>query len=66
MSLTSIIAKLFEKIIINRLNNHLQFTEAQAGAQPGKSKLINLLALKSVLQQRMTQSQETYVAFKDI
>ena len=26
--LTSNIAKLFEKIIINRLNDHLQFTEA--------------------------------------
>ena len=44
VSLTSNIAKLFEKIIINRLNNHLQFTEAQAGAQPEKNSLTNLLA----------------------
>ena len=63
ISLTSNIAKLFEKIIIYRLNNHLQFTEAQAGAQPGKNTLTNLLALESVIQQRMTQNQETYVAF---
>ena len=35
MSLTSNIANLFEKTIINRLNNHLQLTEAEAGAQPG-------------------------------
>ena len=34
ISLTSNIAKLFKKIIINKLYNHLQFTEAQAGAQP--------------------------------
>ena len=37
ISLTSNIAKLFEQIIVNRLINHLQFTEAQAGAQPGKN-----------------------------
>ena len=66
VSLTSNIAKLFEKIIINKLNNHLQFTEAQAGAQPGKNTLTNLLALKSVIQQRMIQNQETYVAFIDL
>ena len=66
ISITNNIAKLLEKIIINRLNNHLQFTEAQAGAQPGKNTLTNLLALKSVIQQRMTQNQETYVAFIDI
>ena len=29
--------------------------EAQAGAQPGKNTLTNLLALKSVIQQRMTK-----------
>ena len=66
ISLTSNIAKLFEKIIINILNSHLKFTEAQAGAQPGKNTLSNLLALKSVIQQRMTQNQETHVAFIDI
>ena len=66
VSLTSNIAKLFEKIIVNRLNNHLQFTEAQAGAQPEKNSLTNLLAWKSVIQQRMTSNQETYVAFVDL
>ena len=40
MSLTSYIAKLFEKILINGLNN----TEAQTGAQPGKNTLTSLLA----------------------
>ena len=57
---------MFEKIIINRLNNHLQFSEAQAGAQPGKNTLTNLLAIKSLIQQRVTQIQETYVAFIDL
>ena len=66
ISSTSNIAKLFEKIIINRQNNHLQFTEPQAGAQPGEKTLTNLLALKSVIQQRVIQNQETYVAFIDV
>ena len=61
--MTSNITKLLKKIIITRLNNHLQFTEVQAGAQPRKNTLTNFLALKSVIQQRMTQNQETYVAF---
>ena len=55
-----------KKIIISRLNNHLQFTEEQAGAQPGKNTLTNLLALKSVIQQRITQDQETYFALIDL
>ena len=62
MSLTSYIAKLFEKILINGLNN----TEAQTGAQPGKNTLTSLLALTSVIQQRMTQNQETYFAFMNL
>ena len=66
ISLTSNMGKLFEKVIISRLNNHLQFTEAQAGAQPGKNRLSNLLASKSVIQQRIIQNQETYVAFIDL
>ena len=37
ISLYSNIAKVFEKIIINRLNNHIQFTEAEARAKPGKT-----------------------------
>ena len=41
ISLTSNIAKLLEKIIISRLNNNLQFTEAQAGVQPGNNTLTN-------------------------
>ena len=41
ISLTSNIAKLLEKIIISRLNNNLQFREAQAGVQPGNNTLTN-------------------------
>ena len=63
MSLTSNIAKLFQKIIINRQNNHLQFTETQVEAQPGKNTLTNLLILKSVMQQRMIQNQKNICCF---
>ena len=66
ISLTRNIAKLFKKIVINRLKNYLQITEAQAGAQLGKNTLTNLLAVKSVMQQRMTQNQGTYLAFIDL
>ena len=66
ISLTRNIAKLFKKIVINRLKNYLQITEAQAGAQLGKNTLTNLLAVKSVIPQRMTQIQGTYVAFIDL
>ena len=37
ISLCNNISKLFEKIIVNRLNKHLNFTEAQAGARLQKS-----------------------------
>ena len=63
ISLTSNIAKLFEKIIINILNSHLKFTEAQPEAQPGKNTLSNLLALKSVIQQRMIQKSRNTCCF---
>ena len=66
ISLTRNIAKLFKKIVINRLKNYLQITEAQAGAQLGKNTLTNLLAVKSVIPQRMTQIQGTYVVFIDL
>ena len=49
------ICKNYHQKIIIKLNNHLQLMEAQAGAQPGKNTLTNLLALKSVIQQRMTK-----------
>ena len=38
ISLTSNMTKLFEKMFINKLNNHLQFTESQAESQPGKTR----------------------------
>ena len=36
MSFCNNISKLFEKIIVSRLDKHLNFTEAQAGARPQK------------------------------
>ena len=62
ISLCNNISKLFEKIIVNRLN----FTEAQAGARPQKITVSNLFTLKSIIQQRKHEGKETYVAFIDI
>ena len=47
ISLCNIISKIFEKIIINRLTKHLNFTEAQAGVRPQKSTLNDLFTIKS-------------------
>ena len=66
ISLTSNIVKLFQRIIIIRLNNHLHFTKAQARAQRGKNTLTSLMALEFLIQQRMNQYQEIYVAFIDL
>ena len=51
---------------MNRLNKHLNFTEAQVGVRPRKSTLNNLLTLKSTIQQRKHEGKETFVAFIDI
>ena len=66
ISLCNSIIKLFEKIILNLLNKHLNFTESQAGARPQKSTLNNLFTIKSIIQQRKHEGKETYVVFIDI
>ena len=58
MSLCNNISKLFEKIIVNRLNKHLNFTEAQAGARRQKSTLNNLFTLKSIIQERKNEGKD--------
>ena len=65
ISLCNNINKLFGKIIVNRMNKHLNFTEAQAGARPQKSTLNNLFTIKSIIQQRKHEG-KTYEAFIDI
>ena len=54
ISLTRKLASLFEKIVTDRLNNHIYFIEATR-----EKALTNLVATKSVIKQRMTQNQET-------
>ena len=65
ISLCNNINKLFGKIIVNRMNKHLNFTEAQAVARPQKSTLNNLFTIKSIIQQRKHEG-KTYEAFIDI
>ena len=59
-------SRLFEKTIVNRLNQHLNFTEGQAGARPQKSPLNNLLTIKSITQHRKHEGKKTYVPSIDI
>ena len=65
ISLCKNISKLFEKIIVNRLNKHLNFTETQVGVRPRKSTLNSLVALNQS-SNREREGKETYVAFIDI
>ena len=65
ISLCNNISKLFEKIILNRLNKHLKFTEAKAGARPQKSTLNNLFTLKSIIQQRKHERNEIFFLLWD-
>ena len=66
ISLCNNISKLFEKILVKRLNKNLNFTEAQVGARPQKSTLNNLFTIKTLIQQRNIEKKETYVAFIDL
>ena len=61
ISLCNNISKLFEKIIVNRLN----FSEAQAGARPQKITLNNLFTLKSIIQQRKHERNEIFFLLWD-
>ena len=61
ISLCNNISKLLEKITVNRLNKHLNFTKAQARARPQKSTLNNLFTIKSTIQQRKHEGKETYI-----
>ena len=47
--LTNNICKIFEKVIINRIESVLSFTEAQQGAREGRSSVDQLFILKSVI-----------------
>ena len=62
ISLCNNISKLLEKITVNRVNKHFNFTKAQAGARPQKSTLNNLFTIKSIIQQRKHEVKETYIA----
>ena len=59
-------SNLFEKIIVNRLNKHLNFTEAQAGATPQKIALNNLFIIKLTMEQRKHEGKKAYTEFIDI
>ena len=66
LTLSSNMAKYFERLIVNRVNHALPFTEAQAGARKGRSTTDQVFILKSVLRSRRANGQLTYLAFLDI
>ena len=66
LTLASNVAKVFERVMVNRVSKVLPFTEAQAGARKGRSTADQVFILKHVLRSRKAANQPTYLAFLDI
>ena len=66
ISVNSNIEKAFERVLNNRIQKTLQFTEAQAGGRPGKSTNDQLLVLKAVMKQAHEDNRPLYIAFLDV
>ena len=59
-------AKLFEKVLFNRIIKELPFSEAQAGGRVGRGCVDQLFILKSVINQRKFDNKPTFIVFLDI
>jgi len=66
LTLSDTTGKVFERIILNRITKILPYTEAQAGARKGRSTSDQIFTLKSVLHERKSKNQSTYLAFLDL
>lgn len=66
ISLCSNIGKIFEKIIVNRLNTELNFTEAQAGARTNRNCVQQIFTIKSIIQDSYNENKELYVTYIDL
>ena len=66
ISLSNNICKLFERVINNRIKGTLQFTEAQVGARENRAAVDQIFTLKTIIQNRTSKGQPTYIAFIDL
>lgn len=66
ISLSDVAGKVFERLILKRTENVLEFTEAQAGARKGRSTTDQIFMLKALIRDRQAQGKETYLAFLDL
>ena len=60
------IEKLFERVLNNRVQKHLPFTEAQAGGRPERSTIDQLFILQTLMQRAQATKTPLYLAFLDI
>jgi exonuclease III len=66
ISLADCTCKVFERLILNRIDPVLPFTEAQAGSRKGRSTTDQIFILKSVIEHRKARHLPTYLAFLDL
>ena len=66
ISLSNSICKLFERVKNNRIKGTLQFTEAQVGARENRAAVDQIFTLKTIIQNRTSKGQPTYIAFIDL
>ena len=66
ITLTSKFGKLFERIIDNRVKEHVTITNGQAGGRKGRATVDHLLILKEVIKVSKAGNKPVYVTFLDV
>jgi hypothetical protein len=66
ISLADTACKIFERLILRRIENVLDFSDAQAGARKGRSTTDQVFVLKTTIRSRRAQGKTTYLAFLDL
>ena len=66
ISLSSNVGKIFEKVILNRVANSINFSQTQAGARKNRGCTDQIFIFQSVIQQRAYEGKPTFVAFLDL
>ena len=63
---SSAIGSIIEKLIDNRLEAHLPFTQAQGGGQRGASTCDHLLIIRSIIDTAKREKRQLFVTFYDV